>query len=183
MSTSSVTPDQSSLANAVPSSAPSNYVEQNPAPAGNYVSQSSQNPPAEVADPGPANGPSRLNTVLSRIVGQPTVVNASKPSPGSGGFATTPEDADETSGARPGWKSALGKVAQVVSTGMSGIPDKGRPSFISGLGEGARSEKQAEATAQAIKFQDFDTQVRLANLHHQDQELQLRTQIWMTITE
>jgi hypothetical protein len=66
---------------------------------------------------------------------------------------------------------------------MSGIPDKGRPSFISGLGEGARSEKQAEATAQAIKFQDFDTQVRLANLHHQDQELQLRTQIWMTITE
>jgi hypothetical protein len=74
------------------------------------------------------------------------------------------------------WKSTLGAVARTVSTGLSGIPDKGRPSFVTGLGEGARAGQQAQATAQEIKFKDFDTQVRLANLHNQDQELQLRTQ-------
>ena len=70
----------------------------------------------------------------------------------------------------------LSAVARTVSTGLSGIPDKGRPSFVSGLGEGARAENAAQAAQQEIKFRDFDTQVRLANLHNQDQELQLRTQ-------
>ena len=32
-------------------------------------------------------------------------------------------------------------VANVASTALSGIPDQGRPSFVTGLGEGARAEK------------------------------------------
>jgi hypothetical protein len=47
---------------------------------------------------------------------------------------------------------------------------------MGGLGQGARSEQSAQAAAQDIKFKSFDDQVRAANLHHQDQELQLRTQ-------
>src|ERR1700722_892671 len=147
MSTTPVTPDQST---------PSNYVEQssqNPAP--------QQAAPAAPADP--ANGPSRLNTVLARIVGIPT---ATPPAPQP--TATTPS--------RPGWESALGKVASVVSTGLSGIPDKGRPSFISGLGEGSRAEQQAQAQQQAVKFKTFDDQVRAAELHNQDLKMQNDTQ-------
>ena len=60
-------------------------------------------------------------------------------------------------------------VAKVASAGLQGIPDKGRPNFISGLGEGARS-------AQALKFKSFDDQVRLAQLHNQDIKLQNDTQ-------
>jgi flagellar biosynthesis/type III secretory pathway chaperone len=66
----------------------------------------------------------------------------------------------------------LGKVASVVSTGLAGIPDKGRPSFISGLGSGARAENAAQAAQQEIKFRTFDDQVRAANLHNQDLQMQ-----------
>src|SRR5204863_8738939 len=69
--------------------------------------------------------------------------------------------------------TAVGKVG---STALAGIPDKGRPSFVGGLGEGARAEKQVEATQQAIKFKSFDDQVRLAQLHSQDKKLALDTQ-------
>ena len=60
-------------------------------------------------------------------------------------------------------------VANVASTAMSGIPDTGRPSFVTGLGEGARA-------AQALKFKSFDDQFRLAQLHNQDLKLQNDTQ-------
>lgn len=63
----------------------------------------------------------------------------------------------------------LQSVAKVASTGLQGIPDKGRPSFVSGLGEGARAE-------QAIKFKSFDDQVRLAQLHNQDLKMQQDTE-------
>src|SRR6266446_4508794 len=115
-----MTPDPSSLASAVPNTTPSNYVE-----------QSSQNAAPQQTAPSapdvsslPPNGP-RLTSALSRIVG--TVQPTPPPAPP----------------ARPGWQTALGKVASTVSTGLAGIPDRGRPNFISGLGEGARSEKQA----------------------------------------
>src|SRR5579864_2589025 len=67
-------------------------------------------------------------------------------------------------------------VAKVADTGLAGIPDKGRPSFTTGLGEGARAEQANIANQQAIKFQSFQDQVRLAQLHAQDQKLQLDTQ-------
>jgi hypothetical protein len=60
-------------------------------------------------------------------------------------------------------------VANVASTALSGIPDKGRPSFATGLGEGARA-------AQAIKFKSFDDSVRVAQLHNQDLKMQQDTQ-------
>lgn len=157
------TPEQVSDPSYSTGSSPSVNVSQTPAPvpdAPNF----------------PVNGPSRLNSVLARIVGIPTPVNASKPSASSGGVATSPDDDQAASGQRPGWQSALGKVASVVSTGLAGIPDRGRPSFAGGLGEGARAEQQAIAQQQAIKFKTFDDQVRMAELHNQDLKMQNDTQ-------
>lgn len=70
----------------------------------------------------------------------------------------------------------LSSVAKTVDTGLAGIPDKGRPSFVTGLGEGARSEQAAQATQNAIKFKTFDDQVRMTELHHQDIKMQNDTQ-------
>jgi hypothetical protein len=67
-------------------------------------------------------------------------------------------------------------VAQVADTALASVPDKGRPSFVTGLGEGARSEQAAQATQQNIKFKTFDDSLRVAALHNQDKELALRTQ-------
>jgi hypothetical protein len=128
MSTSSITPDQSSLASAVTAQAP------------------------------------------QPVTTQPT------PSASSGGIASGPNDADSQAPPQSRLGAILGAVARTVSTGLSGIPAGGRPSFVGGLGQGARAEQAAQAAQQEIKFKDFDTQVRLANLHNQDQELQLRTQ-------
>src|ERR1700730_1222293 len=66
----------------------------------------------------------------------------------------------------------LGAIAKVGATAMSGIPDRGRPSFVTGLGEGARAEQSAQATQQAIRFKSFDDQVRLSQLHAQDLKMQ-----------
>jgi hypothetical protein len=165
MSTSSVTPDQSSLASAVPTSAPNNYVE-----------QSSQNPAPEQAatpPPTPAVGP-RLASALSAIVGttQPQTPPAT-PSPSSGGVASGPDDADfNTASGSGGWKGALGKGLSTLSTALSGIPAGARPSFAGGLGQGARAEQQAQANEQAVKFASFQDQVRAVNLHAQDLQKQ-----------
>jgi hypothetical protein len=73
-------------------------------------------------------------------------------------------------------QTILGAVARVGSTALAGIPDKGRESFATGLGEGARAENAAQATQQDIKFNTFDDSLRAATLHNQDLELQARTQ-------
>jgi hypothetical protein len=73
-------------------------------------------------------------------------------------------------------QSILAAVAKVGATGLAGIPGGNRPSFAGGLGQGARAEQAAQATEQGIKFKDFDNQVRIAALHNQDLELQMRTQ-------
>jgi hypothetical protein len=70
----------------------------------------------------------------------------------------------------------LSAVVKGGSTGLAGVPAGGRPSFLGGLGNGARASQAAQATMQDIKFKDFDNQVRAANLHNQDVELQMRTQ-------
>jgi hypothetical protein len=87
-------------------------------------------------------------------------------------------DIQEAQAAQPTSRLAaiIGAVAKVASTGLSGIPDRGRPSFVTGLGEGARAEKENIANQNAIKFRDFDSQVRIAQLHNQDKKLQLDTQ-------
>jgi hypothetical protein len=102
--------------------------------------------------------------------------NTSSPSPQSGGVASGPDDGADSAPPQSRLGAILGAVARTVSTGLSGIPDKGRPSFITGLGEGSRAAQAAQAAQQDIKFKNFDTQVRLANLAAQDKELQLRTQ-------
>ena len=70
----------------------------------------------------------------------------------------------------------MSAVANVASTALSGVPDRGRPSFVTGLGEGARAEQANIANQQAIKFKTFDDQVRAAQLHNQDLAVQNATQ-------
>jgi hypothetical protein len=70
----------------------------------------------------------------------------------------------------------LGAVARTADTGLAGIPAGGRPSFLGGLGQGARAEKQDIANQQAVKFKTFDDQVRMAELHNQDLKMQNDTQ-------
>jgi len=70
----------------------------------------------------------------------------------------------------------VGAVAHVASTALQGVPNQGRPSFTTGLGQGARAEAAVEAQQQAVKFKTFDDQVRLAQLHAQDIKLQNDTQ-------
>src|ERR1700691_3091083 len=76
----------------------------------------SQTPPQPEEVAAPVNGPSRLNSVLARIVGLPTPVNAAQPSASSGGVASSNNDDQDTSSGQSGggWKSALGKVAGIV---------------------------------------------------------------------
>ena len=119
--------------------------------------------PQQAAPAVSAVGP-RLASTLGAIV------TASTPSP------APVAPVNNTPPARPAWQTALGKVASVVSTGLSGIPDRGRPSFVTGLGQGARAAKADIAQQQAIKFKTFDDQVRMSELHNQDLKMQNDTQ-------
>ncbi|HWO32397.1 MAG TPA: hypothetical protein VNO32_26680 [Candidatus Acidoferrum sp.] len=71
----------------------------------------------------------------------------------------------------------LSAVAHVGSVGIAGAANqKGRASFAGGLAGGAQAELQDQAQQQDVKFKTFDDQVRAANLHNQDLQLQGRTQ-------
>ena len=114
----------------------------------------------------PAVGP-RLASTLGAIV------SASTPSPAP---AQPASNTPATPNTTPTWKKDLGVGLSTLSAGLSGISDKGRPGFISGLGEGARSEQAAQANQQNIKFKSFDDQLRAAELHNQDLKMQNDTQ-------
>jgi hypothetical protein len=161
MSTTPVTPDQST---AVPSSNLGNMVS-NPAPAQPTAPAAAQ----PVQQPRTAQV---LQAVASSIGNPPQTPSAS-----SGGVVSTNDDDDDmSSGQRSGWKTNLGKGLSTVAAGLSGVSDKGRPSFFGGLGEGARGEQAAQAAQQEIKFKSFDDQVRMAQLHNQDLKMQNDTQ-------
>jgi hypothetical protein len=149
MASNPIIADQGGLSSAVPSSTPS------PAPQ-----------PAQQAAPAaqPAQPQSRLNTVLGAIV------SATSPQPAT--TAATPN----TPPAQPAWKKDLSTGLGAVSAGLAGVPAGGRPSFMGGLGQGARSEQAAIAQQQAVKFKSFDDQVRMAELHNQDLKMQNDTQ-------
>ena len=104
----------------------------------------------------------------------PQSATAQQPTSPTAAPKTPQQPAPAQSGSR--LSRIISAVANVAETALSGIPDKGRPSFVTGLGEGARAEQANIANQQAIKFRDLDSQIRIAALHHQDQELQLRTQ-------
>ena len=88
---------------------------------------------------------------------------------------TTPsQPAPTQSGSR--LSRIISAVANVADTALASVPDKGRQSFLTGAGEGARAEQANIANQQAIKFRTFDDQARLAQLHNQDQKLQNDTQ-------
>lgn len=90
------------------------------------------------------------------------------------------EQASAADGAPPSGGSRLlailGAVARVGTTALSGIPDRGRPSFVTGLGEGARAGLAANEQQQAIKFRSFDDSLRAAQLHNDDLRIQNQTQ-------
>jgi hypothetical protein len=104
--------------------------------------------------------------------GQPVQVGITQAAPTPPQQPTTPAAPQAPSRLQ----KILGAVASVATTGLSGIPDRGRPSFVSGLGEGARAEQAAQAQQQAIKFKTFDDQVRMAELTNQSLKLQNDTQ-------
>jgi hypothetical protein len=120
--------------------------------------QDISNAPQVQTDPGPQP------SVLGQTVAPQTPTlnesgdqNNSFPAPPSGGSRLL---------------AILGAVARVGETALSGIPDRGRPSFVTGLGEGARAQVGAQQYQQQIKFRSFDDQVRMAELHNQDQKMQ-----------
>jgi hypothetical protein len=84
------------------------------------------------------------------------------------------QPAPQPTGSRLG--AIVQAIAKVASTALQGVPDTGRPGFVNGLGQGARAAQAVQATQQAIKFRDMDTQIRLAELHNQDLKLQNDTQ-------
>ena len=70
----------------------------------------------------------------------------------------------------------LSTLASIVSGGLQSIPDQGRPTFVTGLGQGARTEaaiKQQQQTQQtALKFRNFDDSVRAAQLAIEEKHAQ-----------
>src|SRR5438876_997920 len=89
--------------------------------------------------------------------------------------ASSPQEQDAASGGGGSGSrllQILGSVAKVGSTAMAGISDKGRSTFFTGLGEGARSAQAANAQDQELKFRSFSDQVRLAQLHNEDVRMQ-----------
>ena len=114
-------------------------------------------PQVQMPDDGPAP------SVLSQAAGTPQTptlnesgdVNNSFPTPSTGGPSRL-----------------MSTLAAIVSTGLSGIPDKGRPSFVTGLGSGARAAQAAQANQQAIKFRNYDDSVRAAQLAVEEKHAQ-----------
>src|ERR1700742_2840711 len=80
------------------------------------------------------------------------------PSPDQGGPVPQASTAQPAAQPKPTSRLAaiLSAVANVASTALSGVPDRGRPGFTTGLGEGARAEQANIANQQAIKFKSFD---------------------------
>jgi hypothetical protein len=163
MSTSSITPDADTMEN--PSYGLSNTVTSAPSTNGSQTP-----PPVPDAPSVPAVGP-RLGSALAAIVStlpSQRVVNASQPSASSGGTASTNDDDNQPSTGGSKLGSIVGRALSTISTGLASVPSHGRPSAFNGLTEGARGAQEAEATQQNLKFKDMDTQVRLAQLTHQE---------------
>ena len=122
-------------------------------------------------------------TITPNQDSQASSVNAESPTPSTLGQVLAPQgpptvDASQAQPTQPQSRltAILHAVASVGSTALAGIPDKGRATFVTGLGQGARQAQADEANQQAIKFKTFDDQVRAAQLHAQDLELQNHTQ-------
>ena len=104
------------------------------------------------------------------------------PSPQSAGSPEEQDMNNATSGPQPSQgggsrlQSVLAAVAKVGATALQGVPAGGRPSFAGGLGQGARAEQAAQNLEQNIRFKSFDDQIRAAQLHNQDLEMQGRVQ-------
>jgi hypothetical protein len=86
-------------------------------------------------------------------------------SPDQGGPVPAPSQASQP---KSRLLTIIEAVAKAGNVALQGIPDTGRPGFVQGLGQGARSAQAAQANQQAIKFRNFDDQLRLAQLHNQD---------------
>jgi hypothetical protein len=72
-----------------------------------------------------------------QVPSQPAPQTQSQPAPAQGGSRLA---------------RIIQAVAGVASTALSGIPDKGRPSFVTGLGEGARAEQANIGNQRLLNF-------------------------------
>src|SRR5216683_7116052 len=132
----------------------------------------------------PTITPDQSNTAPDVSIPQaapPSVLGQSFAQPMPTLSANSPEEqqaAADGAAPAPGSRllAILGAISRVGTTALSGIPDKGRSTFVTGLGQGARAGIAANEQQQAIRFKSFDDQIRLAELHHQDQKMQLDTQ-------
>ena len=124
--------------------------------------------PTVTPDPNAASPSSNLGNIVS----QPTPNYP--PSPDQGGPVPSPQASPAPVGSR--LLNIMKGVVQAASVGLQGIPESRRPSYVSGLGSGARAQQAAKAYGDEIKFRDMDTQIRLANLHRQDLAQQQQTE-------
>lgn len=135
----------------------------------------------------PDAGSSNLGAAIAGTASPDTSTPDNSPAPSS--ITLPAPDPNNTSGPASASQPAqpqsrlsqvLSAVAKVGSTAIAATPQGGRPSFLGGLGAGARAEQASQAAAaqqqQDIKFRSFDDQVRLSQLHAQDQEQQNRNQ-------
>lgn len=66
----------------------------------------------------------------------------------------------------------MSTLAAIVSSGLQSIPDKGRATFVTGLGQGARQAAANEQQQQSVKFKSFEDQIRLSQLHNEELRMQ-----------
>src|SRR5580704_1366833 len=113
-------------------------------------------------------GPSPDASTLGSIVG-----NSPPPMPALNEQGTGASQ-DDSQMSRPTSRltAILSAVAHVATVGMSGIPAGNRPSFLGGLGQGARASLADQSAQQAIKFKTFDDSMRAAQMHNDDLRLQ-----------
>src|SRR5262245_42663338 len=122
--------------------------------------------------------PTNLGSVVPQDATQAPDVQMPVQAPPSNITQTTPQMPMLASQApqRSRLMSTFAAIVGATDTALTGIPDRGRPSFVTGLGQGARAEQAAQQQQQDVKFKTFDDQVRAAQLHNQDLALQAHLQ-------
>jgi hypothetical protein len=129
-----------------------------------------------------SSNPPEMSALSAAVAAQPTAPpqQAAQPQPApaqpQSGNINRDVDPSEVQQGGSRLSRILSAVANVASTALSGIPDKGRPSAITGLGEGARAEQAAQQYQQNVQFKSFDDMQRAASIHNQDVALQNATQ-------
>jgi len=93
---------------------------------------------------------SRLGAILSAVAG----------------VKATPDHA-------PTKADIIGGIADKLASGLQGIPDKGRPGFVTGLGQGARAAQAVDQYQTQVHFQNLAAAQAAAKAAREDQEMHM----------